>query len=316
VDDLSLMVYRWILYRGADDLGKMRNELRLNQECFTQCLDRLRLLGLLRADATGKLIAARPDAAAADLVDPLERQILQFREEAGQIRENFRTLTTMYHKHRARRGSDSVTVVPEGIGLNLVICEIMESGVTTVSIVHPGPTRFGALLDQVVAQTPALREHGVSLRVVCVPSALESAKKAQRVGAEVRTAQEVAGGAIILDRHVAFIPAMAGGTDDAVVVVRQATVLDVLRGAFEQHWSAGVRVIGSGSRADGGGDEVKQWVLRLLAQGARDEMIARRVGLSVRTCRKYVAEILHETSAKSRFQAGYLVGIRSTMDLI
>ncbi len=44
----------------------------------------------------------------------------------------------------------------------------------------------------------------------------------------------------------------------------------------------------------------------MLAEGAKDEVIARRLGVSLRTCRRHIAEILETLQADSRFQAGVL----------
>ena len=41
-----------------------------------------------------------------------------------------------------------------------------------------------------------------------------------------------------------------------------------------------------------------------LARGAKDEQLARTLGLSLRTVRRRVAELLDELEASSRFQAG------------
>ena len=45
-------------------------------------------------------------------------------------------------------------------------------------------------------------------------------------------------------------------------------------------------------------------LLGQLAGGAKDEQIARALGLSVRTVRRRVADLLDELGADSRFQAG------------
>lgn len=42
----------------------------------------------------------------------------------------------------------------------------------------------------------------------------------------------------------------------------------------------------------------------------KDEMIARRLGMSLRTCRKHIAESMETLGASSRFQAGYLARAR------
>lgn len=51
-------------------------------------------------------------------------------------------------------------------------------------------------------------------------------------------------------------------------------------------------------------DEVKREILEQLDTGAKDEVIARSLGISLRTCRRHVAEILTAAGAISRFQAG------------
>ncbi|KMS88406.1 LuxR family transcriptional regulator, partial [Streptomyces regensis] len=45
-------------------------------------------------------------------------------------------------------------------------------------------------------------------------------------------------------------------------------------------------------------------VLDLLGQGAKDESAARQLGLSVRTYRRRVGELMAALGASSRFQAG------------
>ncbi|OIJ87887.1 hypothetical protein BIV24_23915 [Streptomyces colonosanans] len=54
---------------------------------------------------------------------------------------------------------------------------------------------------------------------------------------------------------------------------------------------------------------VESWtVLRALGSGATDETAARELGMSLRTCRRRVAEPLDVLGASSRFQAGVRAG--------
>lgn len=50
-------------------------------------------------------------------------------------------------------------------------------------------------------------------------------------------------------------------------------------------------------------DPVKLKILDLLESGAKDEAIARALGVSLRTCRRHIAEMLAAVDAVSRFQA-------------
>jgi DNA-binding NarL/FixJ family response regulator len=53
-----------------------------------------------------------------------------------------------------------------------------------------------------------------------------------------------------------------------------------------------------------GPDDLRRFLLEALGSGAQDEQIARRLGLSLRTVRRRVAELMEELGAQSRFQAG------------
>ena len=50
--------------------------------------------------------------------------------------------------------------------------------------------------------------------------------------------------------------------------------------------------------------DLRRFLLRQLASGAQDEQIARTLGISLRTVRRRVADLLIELGVDSRFQAG------------
>jgi DNA-binding NarL/FixJ family response regulator len=50
-----------------------------------------------------------------------------------------------------------------------------------------------------------------------------------------------------------------------------------------------------------------------MAGGAKDELIARRLGISLRTCRRYIADLTKDLGAQSRFQAGVLAAQRGLL---
>ena len=51
----------------------------------------------------------------------------------------------------------------------------------------------------------------------------------------------------------------------------------------------------------------------MLVDGAKDETIARTLGISLRTCRRHAATIMSALTSTSRFQAGYRLGRASAM---
>jgi DNA-binding CsgD family transcriptional regulator len=73
---------------------------------------------------------------------------------------------------------------------------------------------------------------------------------------------------------------------------------------FERIWPDAVPLAGDDLPDDTDLSGREQEMLRLLALGATDEVAAAQLGISVRTVRRMVAQIMNRLGARSRFQAG------------
>ncbi|WP_330315431.1 LuxR C-terminal-related transcriptional regulator (plasmid) [Streptomyces sp. NBC_00523] len=51
---------------------------------------------------------------------------------------------------------------------------------------------------------------------------------------------------------------------------------------------------------------MKLAIVRMLIQGLEDRAIARRMGISLRTCQRDVSDIMDTIGARSRLQAGFI----------
>lgn len=110
---------------------------------------------------------------------------------------------------------------------------------------------------------------------------------------------------IAFDRETAIIP--HHDAYDGAVVIRDQSTVAYLVAVFDHSWTlADPYAPATQAQADSSLDEIKQAIVRLLAEGMKDEMIARRLGMSLRTCRKHIAESMETLGASSRFQAYYL----------
>jgi hypothetical protein len=102
----------------------------------------------------------------------------------------------------------------------------------------------------------------------------------------------------------ALITEEFGVATERRLVIRQHSLIGSLTLLFESMWEKAMSVPGlDGQRQDEGAGN-RGLLLSQLAGGAKDEQIARALGLSVRTVRRRVAELLEELGAESRFQAG------------
>ena len=121
-------------------------------------------------------------------------------------------------------------------------------------------------------------------------------------GEEIRVLPEVPTRLLVVGVTHALVPEPLGHAGAPRTMVRQRGIVEALRMLFEQMWAdaSPVADFDRGFR----GAQVRRQLLRQLAAGAQDEQIARRLGLSLRTVRRRVAELMSELHAESRFQAG------------
>jgi DNA-binding CsgD family transcriptional regulator len=120
------------------------------------------------------------------------------------------------------------------------------------------------------------------------------------IGEEVRLLPELPTRLIVLEGTHAVMPEPLGFAASPRVVVRQRGIVELAARYFEQLWQ-------QASPLDQPAVEhrdQRRFLLEQLASGAQDEQIARRLGLSLRTVRRRVADVMSELGATSRFQAG------------
>ncbi|MBB5893068.1 DNA-binding response regulator [Kutzneria kofuensis] len=106
---------------------------------------------------------------------------------------------------------------------------------------------------------------------------------------------------IIIDRRIAIT---AGPPVDGVrnyAIVQAPDVVAGLAMLFEVTWDSGVDLADFDEPTL---DERNREVAKMLGSGLTDEASARKLGLSLRTYRRRVAELMELLEADSRFQAG------------
>ena len=123
---------------------------------------------------------------------------------------------------------------------------------------------------------------------------------------------------LVIDRKVALLPIP---TDDpakhGLAVVREPNVIAWVISTFEQLWAEAQTLEDALSRdqEDAELDQTRTAILRLMAEGEKDEAISRRLSISVRTCRRQIADYMAQVGATSRFQAGVIAARAGHLDL-
>jgi len=119
-------------------------------------------------------------------------------------------------------------------------------------------------------------------------------------GEEVRLIDDLPTRLLVIAGTHAILPEPLGFADSPRVLVRQGSLVAALTLLFELYWERAVPIqqVAGANRAE------RTFILRQLQSGAKDEQIARTTGLSLRTVRRRISELMIELGADTRFQAG------------
>jgi DNA-binding CsgD family transcriptional regulator len=123
-----------------------------------------------------------------------------------------------------------------------------------------------------------------------------------QAGEQVRVIGHLPTRMIVIGSTHAVLPEPLGYADEPRVLVRQPALVAALALWFEALWeqASPVRELDLGNARP----DLRKFVLEQLAVGAKDEQIARNLGISLRTARRRVADVMTELGVDTRFQAG------------
>lgn len=323
LDDVSAAAYRQAVELGVFDHELIAVRLSLTPEETAKSEDILRQLNLLQpmpGDPT-VLVPVGPDVAAADLVSPAEQEIRDLQQAVTSVRTKMLSLMPVYFEgRRLRNRLEAFDVITDDTMVQSLIDEVGSRCRNELLAVQPGGPRPAEKLASAREVTLRFLESGVQVRTIYQHTARSDLATRSYVremtghGAEIRTADQLIDRMLIYDREIAFLPhRTAVGRRPGAAVVREPTLIAFLCSVFEFMWDSATPFVVESQKAAPTSDDLKQAIIRLMVNGYKDEMVARRLGMSVRTCRRHIAELTEELEATSRFQAGYNVAISNAL---
>lgn len=265
--------------------------------------------------------AVSPRAATARTLAPLALRMRETHDEMDRLRTLLETLIPQYEagtSQRDRDGVDHLEMITDQDALRDLLQGFAASAECEMLTCHPGGGRPAEILAEAVLRDEALLTRGVRLRTIYQHTARYSPPTAAYVervtalGSQVRTVGDGLMRMILVDRHTGLMEVQ--GDTKAALLVREPNVVHFMVQTFERSWAAAepfTTTIGP-EQARSISEELRQTIVRLLAEGMEDKIIARRLGMSERTCQRHIAEIMRAVGAKSRFQAGYLLAAAIT----
>jgi hypothetical protein len=253
------------------------------------------------------VVAVPPEEAIAQIVAEETRRLRSVRDQLDALGRMLPSLAAEHMNAPALHGRPVGLEVVRNDQIVDVVRALTARASGDLLWIRPDQWRIpeGRSIDRWVEE---LLRAGRRSRVIYPARALEEAPDAVRrraeLGEHVRILADVPGRLAVLG-DAAVMRERFTGASDRVLIVRQPALVDALRALFEELWQRALAVPGLESeREEAARATNRRLLLEQLARGAKDEQIARALGLSLRTVRRRVADVLEDLGADSRFQAG------------
>ena len=162
--------------------------------------------------------------------------------------------------------------------------------------------REDAMLEVIRELVASGRRSRAIYPVRALQEAPDTLRARAEVGEQIRVLPDLPTRMFIIGTTHAVLPEPLGFVDEPRSLVRQQGLVEALILWFELMWerAAPVPALDRGQARP----DMRRFLLQQLASGAQDEQVARTLGISLRTVRRRIADVLTELGADTRFQAG------------
>jgi DNA-binding transcriptional ArsR family regulator len=302
-------LYRALLRGPATSLEELAPALGVTGRRLQTAFAALEKAGLAE-QLDDKIVMMAPDIALTRLIGQETRRMRTARDQLDLLRGLVPELTAEHLSSQAPTGDPIIIERVEGGDVVQLVRGLMATSSGDLLWLRPDQWKYppGREIDDWVID---LIRAGRRSRAIYPARVLEEAphvvRERSEAGEHVRVLADVPCRVSIMGTTAALISEDFGVNDGRRLVVRQHSMIGALTLLFENLWERAMPVPGlDGLNGLSGGDRVsdRRLLLDQLAGGAKDEQIARALGLSLRTVRRRVADVLDELGVDSRFQAG------------
>lgn len=313
-------VYRALLRSPGASAAQVAADLDVPPDEVAAGIDALAALGLAVVDEDRHLVhVLPPDQAVSRLVEREERLLEERRQLIRRNLDAVPELVDDYVGNRRQFVSDRVELLTEPAHVRSRLFQLTSQARSSAWAIHLGPALDREGIASARPLDVALAERGIDCRMVVERSSLGPPhwnaylNELSEIGHAVRVATALSQRCIIVDSRTAVVPSSSLERPGAYVLNGTSLVAPVVA-LFEEVW-ARAEVVGMDGDDDQAVTEARiRKVAALLARGLKDETVARRLGVSVRTVRRLIAATMDALGADSRFQAGVLAARNGWLD--
>jgi sugar-specific transcriptional regulator TrmB/DNA-binding CsgD family transcriptional regulator len=302
--------YRMLLREQVCTAADVSERLGLSWSQAEDALDRLAAAGLAvpMPEAPHRIIPVDPQRSFGPLLARRQAEVAARQQELARTQEAVLTLVAAF----STREPHSPPAPPRFCTGVAEVCEQIEAlllaAQVSVVCVLPSASWDLALTVRSDPVEQAL-DRGVTVRVLYPdavrtdPAALGQAKWLLAAGGVVRVGSALPPALIIVDGRVVLVP--ADGEVPTALVVYNRPMTRALGTLFDLAWQDAYPVQAAPAPDPSTGlSNSERCLLRLLGKGMTDASAARQLGVSLRTVRRMMAEIMARLGARSRFEAG------------
>jgi hypothetical protein len=296
-------IYRRILAGSGQSVDQVAAMLLLSRERFLEQLAPLLALEVVSVEG-GVLHVLDPATATSRA---LAAQAAELGTAARELARMAEVLPMLAERRDTAVGNDQLIDgdVSSEHDVPALIAQWIREKRGDVSFLRPDQWRLPSESEMAVAVGNAVRE-GRRVRAIYPARAMSAAPHMLRmraeIGEEIRVVPSVLTRLVIVGPRRAIVPEPLGTGSDHRVVVRQASLVGLFQAYFDELWETASRVDSRGDRL--AERDPRRLLLAELADGVKDEQIARNLDVSLRTVRRRVAALMSELGVDTRFQAG------------
>ena len=304
-------VYRQMLKHGDWGVAELASDLRIAEEHVREALDGLFRLALLRrsADKPGHIHAVDPELG---LTHALARQQADLARRQQEIADSQVAIAQLIHDV-GRSHRETTATATEIVGIDAVYDRLDRLSQETrfeVLTLMPGGPQSAVALQRARHNDERLLRRKIKIRTVGLasirndPATMAHARFLTDSGAEFRTSPVLPPRMIVVDQRAALLPLDPSDTRRGALYLTGPGVVASLLALFAQVWEIATPLGAAHDPDREGLSEQERALLKLLAEGRTDEAAAARLGISARTARRMMADLMERLEACSRFEAG------------
>ena len=313
VDEPTFAVYHALLSHPDSTPDQIAALVNLPLAEVQRMMDDLRKLDLLVPtwhDPSTEH-AVHPRVGLSGLVERRRSELNRLLGELRQAESSAEVIAEQYNELLTSRSTGDVEVLKGRANASRRIEELGLKARTSFWGLVP------AHLDDVMSSSPEtspdipLLERGLKMRTIYLQSmtvskpGLDYAATLHRMGGEVRATPTLPMRLLIFDQEIAIMAMDPDNPTAGAVIHRSPGVVSVAIALFDAYWARATELFNPEDRDNNTPlTPHEAEVLRLLAGGAKDEQVARLLGISLRTARRITANLSERLDATSRFELG------------